>query len=210
MDIRNRFSALAGALIATLLCIPTASWAAFVYDESVDGDLSGDGLTPTVLAAGSGANSLTGSTISGDLDYFTFNIADGLTLDSIILVAFSSSDDNELAFMSVLSGPVFNVPPDITDPSDLLGWVHIGAFLVGTDILDDLGRGSGAIGFTPPLPSGDYSFWIQQTGDEQVDYSLQFNVSGAAVPVPAALYLFGSGLLTLGGYVRARSRNRAA
>ena len=208
MDIRNRFSALAGALIATLLCIPTASWAAFVYDESVDGDLSGDGLTPTVLAAGSGANSLTGSTISGDLDYFTFNIADGLTLDSIILVTFSSSDD--LAFVGVQSGAVFTEPPDNADPANLLGWVHIGAFLVGTDILDDLGNGSGAIGFTPPLPSGDYSFWIQQTGDEQVDYSLQFNVSGAAVPVPAALYLFGSGLLTLGGYVRARSRNRAA
>jgi hypothetical protein len=208
MDIRNRCSALAGALIATLLCMPTASWAAFVYDESVDGDLSNDGLNPTVLTAGSGANSLSGSTIAGDLDYFTFNVADGLTLDSIILVEFNTSDD--LAFMAVLSGPVFDVPPDITDPSPLLGWVHISEFLVGTDILDDLGNGSGAIGFTPPLPSGDYSFWIQQTGDEQVDYSLQFNVSGAAVPVPAALYLFGSGLLTLGGYVRARSRNRAA
>ena len=89
-------------------------------------------------------------------------------------------------------------------------WLLLSAFLVGTDILDDLGNGSGAIGFTPPLPSGDYSFWIQQTADLQVDYSLQFNVSGSAVPVPAALYLFGSGLLALGGYVRGRSRNGAA
>ena len=207
MNNRNRCKARAGALIATLLCVPTASWAAFVYDESVDGDLSNDGLSPTVLVAGSGANTLSGSTIAGDLDYFTFNIADGATLDSIILLEFSSSDD--LAFIGLQSGSQFTEPPDNPNVANLLGWVHMGAFLVGTDILDDIGHGSGAIGFTPPLPAGDYSFWIQQTGDEQVDYSLQFNVSGAAIPLPAALYFFGSGLLALGGYVRARSRNGA-
>jgi hypothetical protein len=206
MNNRNVCSAVAGALITALLCAPTASWAAFAYDEAVDGDLSGDGLSPTVLNAGEGTNTLSGTTTAGDLDYFTFNIADGLQLDSLILTAYSATD---LAFIGIMNGSQFTEPPDITDPSNLLGWVHIGSFFVGTDILDDIGNGSGAIGFTPPLPSGDYSFWVQQTSDQITDYSLSFNFSSTAVPVPAALYLFGSGLVALGGYVRGRSRKGA-
>jgi len=57
------------------------------------------------------------------------------------------------------------------------------------------------------LPSGDYSFWIQQTGTDSVGYGMQFVVS--AVPVPAALYLLGSGLIALGGArLRVRSEEK--
>jgi len=209
MNNRNRCNAGAGALIAALLCVPTASWAAFVYDESVDGDLSGDGLAPTVLVAGTGVNTLAGTTVNGDLDYLTFNVGAGLTFDAITLTAFDSEDN--IAFIAIQSGAQFTEPPVGTDPANLLGWLHMEQSFVGTDILDDMGQGDQAIGFTPPLPSGDYSFWIQQTDLDVVSYEMEFIISGGApVPVPAALYLFGSGLLTLGGYVRARSRNRAA
>ena len=204
MDSCNRRNAHAGALLTTLLCLPAASWAAFAYDEAVDGDLSGDGLAPTVLVAGTGVNTLAGTTVGGDLDYLTFNVGAGLTLDAIILAAFDSSDD--LAFIAIQSGAQFTEPPVGTDPANLLGWLHMEQSFVGTDILDDMGQGDDAIGFTPPLGSGDYSFWIQQTDLDEVAYELHFMISGAPIPVPAALPLLGSGLLALGGYSRTRRR----
>src|SRR4030095_1244897 len=45
MDSCYRRHAHWGAVLATLMCMPAASWAAFAYDEAVDGDLSGDGLS---------------------------------------------------------------------------------------------------------------------------------------------------------------------
>ena len=54
---------------------------------------------------------------------------------------------------------------------------------VGTDILDDMGNGANAIGFTPPLPSENYTFWIQQTGVNPVTYQLDFNISPSAPSV---------------------------
>jgi hypothetical protein len=198
---------LASVLLATFLTVPSASWAAFAYDEASNGDLSNDGLAPTVLDAGEGDNTLGGYTVSGDLDYLTFNVGPGLQLEAIMLWVFDSTDD--LAFMAVQSGSQFTEPPVGTDPGNLLGWVHFGPALLGTDILDDMGLGDGAIGFTPPLPSGDYSFWIQQTGSEQVNYQFDFVISAAPVPVPAAAYLFGSGLLALGGYARRLRKGKA-
>jgi len=204
MDNRKICNALPVVLLAAFSCLPATS-VAFVYDEGVDGDLSNDGLSPTVLVADVGANTLAGTTVSGDLDYFTFNIGAGFRLDAIILTAFDSADD--LAFAAVQSGATFTEPPVGTDPANLLGWLHFAAPLVGTDILDDMGLGDGAIGFVPPLPSGDYSFWIQQTGTDSVGYGMQFVVS--AVPVPAALYLLGSGLIALGGArLRVRSEEK--
>jgi hypothetical protein len=202
MDSRTRLNAPAGALLA-LLCMPAPSWAAFVYDETIDGDLSGDGLNPTVLIADFGKNVLSGTTVAGDLDYLTFNVAAGFTLEMVILADYESLDN--LSFMAVQSGSTFTEPPVGTDPANLLGWVHFGGALEGSDILDDMGAGDGAIGFTPPLPAGDYSFWIQQTGIDKAGYEMHFVI--APVPVPAALYLLGSGVLALGGYARVRRRS---
>ena len=192
----------AGVLLAGLLCVPTASWAAFLYDEAADGDLSGDGFTPTALIASAGDNTLVGTTATGDLDYFTFNVAPGFQLDAIVLVTLSTDD---LSFIAVQSGTIFTEPPDDPDPANMLGWAHIGPDLVGTDILDDMGLGEDAIGFTPPLPSDDYTFWIQNINSDGTDYEMHFMVS--AVPVPAALPLLGWGLLALGGYARLRPRD---
>lgn len=204
MNNRNRCKMHAGVLLATLACVPTASWAAFTYDESTDGDLSGDGLAPTVLDAGVGVNTLSGTISPEDLDYLTFNIGAGLQLDAIMLVSFSTDD---VGFIGVMNGATFTEPPGDPDVGNILGWVHFGPDLVGTDILDDMGLGDGAIGFTPPLPSGDYAFWIQQLNND-TSYELQFVVS--SVPVPAALPLLGSGLLALGAYARRRRNGGTA
>ena len=56
------------------------------------------------------------------------------------------------------------------------------------------------IGFTAPLPAGDYSFWIQETSGNAVNYSFTASV----IPEPSTFALFGFGLLAVGALVRRR------
>jgi hypothetical protein len=65
-----------------------------------------------------------------------------------------------------------------------------------------MGQGFGSTQFTPPLPAGEYTFWIQELSAERLFYELDFQVT--PVPVPAALWLFGSALAGLVGFGRRR------
>jgi hypothetical protein len=56
------------SLACLLLLLPAISHA-FTYSESIDGELSGDRLAPTTLAAQPGSNTLGGSTSAGDVEY---------------------------------------------------------------------------------------------------------------------------------------------
>ena len=145
------------------------------YDEAVAGDLSGDPATPTPLTLIEGTTLLSATSATGDVEYVTVTIPDGLQLDAIILQAYSASDDG-VAFAAVQSGSTFTEPPNGTNVANLLGYSHFGPGTpaqAGTDLLDDLGQGEGAIGFIGPLPSGTYTFWLQQTGTPS-DYTLAF------------------------------------
>jgi hypothetical protein len=51
------------------------------------------------------------------------------------------------------------------------------------------------MGFTPPLPAGDYTFWSQQTGANPSTYTLDLQMTAVPVGVPA---LSGVGVLVLG------------
>ncbi|MEO0834904.1 MAG: hypothetical protein AAFY16_02715, partial [Cyanobacteria bacterium J06642_3] len=74
---------------------------------------------------------------------------------------------------------------DSADTSNLLGYTLFGnPRQVGTDILDEIGNGQGAIGFEGALPSGVYTFALQQL-DISSDYILEFNVSEATSTTPA-------------------------
>ena len=63
-----------------------------------------------------------------------------------------------------------------------MGWAHFGASRVGEDLLGMMG-GNG-IGFTPPIPSGIYTFWDQQL-DDYTDWTGRFVVT--EIPGPSAL-----------------------
>jgi hypothetical protein len=163
----------------------TSAGATILHDEGVDGDISNDRLNPTDHMLAFGTNSVIATSVSGDREYLTLTVPAGMQLDSVVLFSYTSVDP--LSFIAVQSGTTLTEPPTGTDPSNLLGWTHFGpgAGNVGTDILDDLGASAPAIGFSPPLGPGDYTWWMQQTGVNAATFQFDFNVS----PEPATLGL---------------------
>jgi hypothetical protein len=172
------------------------------YNESIDGDLSGNRLAPTSINLDPGSNTVTATSVAGDLEYYTVTVPGGFELSAIPLVSYVSLD--ALAFVGLQSGTTFTEPPTGTDVSQLLGWTHFGPGngTVGTDVLDNIGAGTGAIGFTGPLGAGNYVFWTQQTGVNSTTYALDLQITAvAAVPAlsgaSALLLCAGLGLMIL-------------
>jgi hypothetical protein len=174
------------AMLATAGVPATGS--AISYSEPPD--LSGNRLAPTALVLQVGSNLISGSTVAGDLDYLTVSIPGPL---ASILLAQYSTFLNSTSFIAVQSGTTFTVPATTTDPSELLGWMHFGATSVGTDVLDDIGNGLGAIGFDGPLQAGSYTFWIQELGPYDAFYRFDFVV----VPEPGSAALAALALAAL-------------
>lgn len=138
------------------------------YDESVSGDISDDRLNPTVIALGPGNNRITatqqGDAFGRDIDYFTFTVPAGMRVRALHVVNYTAVI-GDLAFLGVQNGPIFTTPFNNTKAGDLLGGKVYGDFDIGFDILPEVGTLSGATGFVPPLPAGDYTWWLNQTGD---------------------------------------------
>jgi hypothetical protein len=180
------------ALVA--VCLTAANARAVVtWDETIDGPLSNDRLAPTAVDLVPGINSMLGTTVSGDREYVTMNVASGQKLSQIVLESFVGLDLT--GFIGVQSGTTFTEPPTGTNVANLLGYSHFGpgAGNLGLDILPSIGQGGGAIGFAPPLPSGDYTFWIQQTGTNATTYQFDFVV----VPEPGTIVLLSVGGLAM-------------
>ena len=187
------------------LAFPAAASAA-VWDESVNGDISGDRAAPSAAVVALGDNLVKGATGRSDLDYLTFTVPAGLTLEAIILDDYESFDQK--GFMAVQAGGVFTEPPGASEVEvgNLLGYVLFGSgpAAKGNDLLPLMAAADGVIGFTAPLPAGPYTFWIQQTG-LATTYAMNFRVA----PEPSALLLAAVGGGALLG-LAARKRRRTA
>ncbi len=175
------------ALLAIAAIAPTAA-ANVIYDEAVNGDLSGDRFNPTIITLGLGQNTITMDVVDsnldgGDRDYFTFSLAGGLSVDAILLADASNPNGgfDATAFVGLGSGNFFDFDPDTFQGPGLIGFVLTTPDLVGTDIIGDLNATQGA------LTATDYSVWVQQTGQDVTRVSLTFNV----VPAPTTAAFLG-------------------
>lgn len=197
-----------------------------VYDEASMGDLSDESVLPTDLGffmPGAGgatrANSIVGRTDTGASDVFTFEIGMGHQLDSLVLANYELGDN--AMFVAIARGEEFpNEHFEINDPSfdpgfgptsNWLGGRVIGRSQQGQDVLGLIGDSDVTrigSGFTSPLGPGRYSFYLQQTGPQNL-YTLDFNVSATAVPEPssalAACLMVAGGM----GYRRFKRRRQA-
>lgn len=173
-----------GALIAAAIFCTRFACAAS-YNEFVDGDLSGNGESPTVWALDAGANVLVAESSNADFDLLQIIVPSNHTLNSLIV---EFHEDVNRVFTGVQAGAVWTAGTGFEiDPSFMLGWTDFPTnpnhTHTGEDILDDMGLGAGASGFLPPLPSGDYTF-LFQTPSNAIRFALSYNVTpvGAGLP----------------------------
>src|SRR5688572_5881073 len=166
------------------MTLGAAAHGQILWDESIHGDLSGDRLNPTNLNLNNGVNGVLATSGPIDIEYVHFHLAAGMQLDAIIPITYTGQDG--VAFIGVQAGSTFTEPASGTNVANLLGWALWGPGMgnMNTNILPQIGAGSGAQGFTGPLGGSDYTFWIQNTGDAMT-YRLNFITS--TVPEPATL-----------------------
>ncbi len=179
------------ASLAVLAASQSAD-AAMLWDESIDGDLSNDGLAPTSLTLNSGSNQILGSTGDGgqgvDRDYFGFTLPQGQALTSIRLLG-NTFVSGSFSFIGIQTGPQVTVSPSGAGGNLLLGWTHYSMGDIGFDILPNI-TPAGA------LSPGTYSLWVQDTGGPAT-YGFDFGVT-SVVPLPPSILLMASTLLGIG------------
>lgn len=148
-----------------------------LFDESTGGDITDDLNNPLPIQLAIPSGSISGTVVTPDRDYVTINVPANTQLNAVTVTSYDSLDD--VSFIGIQAGSVFTVPPQEAQArtGELLGWHHLGAADVGTDILGIIGQGEGAQGFTPPLEAGDYTLWIQETGQNPATYEITFEVS---------------------------------
>jgi hypothetical protein len=192
-------------VVGTVVFLATARLpAAVLWNEGISGDLSNNQLAPTALVMNAGINSVLGTVGFGDSqDFVSFMIPAGFQLSAVVLAAYASPDLQ--GFTGFAPGATFAGDP--FNPASYLGYAHFGtgaqngplppANLVGQDILPIMGSpvtAPGSMGFPNPLPSGTYTFLIQQLGSAT---SYQFDYNVTAVPEPSLLAMLGCGILLL-------------
>lgn len=196
-------------ILLAAFALPFGSVQALTWDETTNGELSGDGNAPTLIGTlDSGVNLFSGTmgSLGGtgplDADVWNFTIAAGYYLTGINLVDYSAQSGSltNNSFMAIANGGTI----DFNDPSlhlsnALWGYGQDGFGNTYVDLLSllDLGPEFGGIGFDGPLPPGNYTFWIQE-GEDQINYSIEFVTTPVPVPEPGSLLLLGgAGLWSL-------------
>jgi hypothetical protein len=182
-------------LVAAALCVlfSGAAQADVIWNEQINGDFPNDPMHPTPLMLAPGDNSIAGR-LEGvnndgifDIDYFSVTVPQGYQLSQINLETYLSVD--QVAFIAIDPGPVFSIPPEHATIENLYGWLHFGTDYVGLDMLGPMSHNGR--GFTPPLPAGTYSFWVQQQ-DDFTEYTSVFIVDAVPAPGAGAVLLLGA------------------
>lgn len=192
-----------------MVWLSCAVCAGVAHDEALNGDLSNNASAPTVLAFGPGGNLVSGSVmLQGDMrDYFTFNVPPGRALVALRQVFYSDGAGTfgSVGYHAIREG-VTSLEPGFGTANNFLGGNHMFNELPGTDLLPFLAAAlTNGSGFTIPLGPGNYSYVMQQSGNQHTSYTLEFEiaddwteVAGGLAGVNGEPLLVGSGYLTAG------------
>ena len=192
--------------IATLIFVTALVWpmlASANYNESANGDLSGNFQNPTSIALVPNASTTISGTIQGagmgvsvDLDYFTVTVPAGQALVALNVLPGTVGGGAIGSFIAIYSGST------AVDPVGALSTAALGYYLyraadIGTDILDNMAtfnfNGTNpSIGFIPPLSPGAYTFWIQEGFNGTFPYNFELVLN--SVPEPSTALLMVAGL----------------
>lgn len=190
-------------LLFLALTLPLGTVRALNWNEATDGDLSDDGDVPTFIVFTEGGNLIQGTmgSLGGtgplDADVWRFTIAAGYYLTGISLTGYSAPTGPNDSFMAMDDTTTINM----SDPSQHLSnglWTQefdgFGGTYTDLMAILDAGPEYGGDGFDGPLGPGEYTFWIQE-GSEQIQYSINFQVT--AVPEPGSAALLGLACLLM-------------
>lgn len=176
-----------------------------VYNDAVDGFASSNGATPTAITFTPGTNRILGTVSSGGgtpainntRNFYTFSLALGqqlesISFDTLAVTTSAGAASTDPGFYALVLGSTAATPGN--------GFTNLGGALfspsdIGSNLVDTISGGgiSGGAGFSEIGP-GDYTFVIQQTGDEINNFGLDFVV----VPEPSTGLLILSSALLLG------------
>lgn len=189
-------------VLLAALALPLGSVQALTWDETINGDLSNNGNAPTLIGTlDAGVNLFSGTmgALGGgptmDADVWNFTIAAGYYLTGINLVDYSAQSGSltNNSFMAIANAATIDFNDSSLHLSNTLwgyGQDGFGNTYVDLLALLDAGPEFGGIGFDGPLPSGNYTFWIQE-GDDQINYGIEFVTAPVPVPEPGSLLLLG-------------------
>ena len=188
------------SIFATALVWPVLASAN--YNETPDGDLSGNYLSPTPIALVPNGSTTISGTIQGagmgvsvDLDYFTVTVPAGQALVALNVLPGTVGGGAIGSFIAIYSGSTAANPGAASTAA--LGYYLYRAADIGTDILDNMAtfnfNGTNpSIGFIPPLFPGAYTFWIQEGFNGTFPYNFELVLN--SVPEPPTVLLMVAGL----------------
>jgi hypothetical protein len=178
-----------------ILFVSLSANSATVWDEGINGDLT----VQSVGFLGAGAHEIYGSSIAGyeafsgflfDSDDISFDLAAGEVLESL---TYSISNISISGDMSISKGYA-----SLKSPAGTVDWDY------------DVYNGNTVVNDLPATDVGTYILSLGETnwscyGDCRIDFDYAATVTISSVPVPAAVWLFGSAFLGLGAIKRKRS-----
>lgn len=148
---------------------------AVLHDEAINGDLSHNVNAPTSLGlANEGVHTVTGTMIDQDRDYFSVDIGPDYYIESFLFTRWPTPHTSS-TWAIILNGNEYVVGNPVNVGIDLLAMNGIG------------------------LLTDDTFTFGTRTGTAFIDYEFELSVARiSVVPLPAAMPLYGAGLLILG------------